>query len=277
MSDSYRIFDRKLLPLRRARGRGGDADYLIKAARDALAERLAGLNRPVKTAGLFGRGLDQAVFSEPAPKVRALSLGPEEILNAEEKSLDAVVSSLELHWVNDLPGVLIQIRRALKPGGLFLAVLFGGETLRELRRALVAAEEEVEGRVSPRVSPFADVRDAGDLLARAGFASPVADVEPLTVTYADAFRLMHDLRAMGETNLLTERRKGFTRRGTLKRAAEVYTERSGDKEGRVPATFHLLFLTAFASEGEGSKPRKPGSKLVGLEQRFSMKKRAGKG
>lgn len=274
MSDSYRIFDRRLLPLRRARARG--AGYLAKAARESLAERLAGLARPLETAGLLGRGLGPGLFPKPAPKVRTLALDENELLNAGEASLDAVVSSLELHWVNDLPGVLIQIRRALRPGGLLLAALFGGETLRELRRALLAAEEEVEGRVSPRVAPFADVRDAGDLLARAGFAGPVADIEPLTVTYPDAFRLMRELRAMGETNLMAERRKSFTRRATLERAREIYAAQYGDREGRIPATFHLLFLTAFAPGGK-DKTGKNDPGLAGLARRFSIKAPGGKG
>ena len=176
-----------------------------------------------------------------------------------EAVFDLVISDLSLHWVNDLPGALVQIHRSLKPDGLFLAAMFGGETLKELRQVLLETDLAEEGGASPRVSPFADVRDAGDLLQRAGFALPVVDLDTITVTYADAFALMRDLRGMGETNAVVERRGGFSRRTTMMAAARLYQERFQDRQGRAPATFQILYLTAWAPHEAQQKPRKPGS------------------
>jgi len=169
----------------------------------------------------------------------------EEWLPFASARLDLVLSSLSLHWVNDLPGTLIQIRRALKPDGLFLAAMLGGETLRELRHALLEADLAKEGGASPRVSPFVDVRDAGDLLQRAGFVLPVADSDTLTVTYDDPLRLMRDLRGMGETNATHERRDRFSRRATFSRAADIYRQTFAAADGRVPATFQVIYLTGW--------------------------------
>src|SRR5205814_10243575 len=155
--------------------------------------------------------------------------------------LDLVASALALQFVNDLPGALIQIRRALKPDGLFLATLLGGDTLTELHQSFAAAEAEIEGGVSPRVAPFADVREMGALLQRAGFALPVTDVERLTVRYSSPFTLMSELRRMGATNALTERRRIPLRRATLLRMAEIYTERFADRDGKIRATFEIVW------------------------------------
>ena len=174
-------------------------------------------------------------------------------------SLDLVVSALALQFVNDLPGTLIQIRRALKPDGLFMAALIGGDTLTELRQAFAAAESEIEGGVSPRVAPFADVRELGALLQRAGFALPVTDVDRLTVRYATVFALMHDLRRMGATNALIERRRVPLRRATLKRMAEIYAERFADADGRMRATFEIVWLSGWAPHESQQQPLKPGS------------------
>jgi SAM-dependent methyltransferase len=175
-----------------------------------------------------------------------------------------VVSSLALHWVNDLPGTLLQIRRVLQPDGLFLAVMAGGETLNELRHSLAAAESEVEGGLSPRVAPFVEVRAMGTLLQRAGFALPVADVDRLTVRYADLAGLFRDLRAMGATNALTARRRRPLRRRTLQRAAEIYAERFADADGRLRATFDLLWVSAWAPHESQQQPLKPGSAKMKL-------------
>jgi SAM-dependent methyltransferase len=183
----------------------------------------------------------------------------EETLPFAEASFDAVFSLLSLHWVNDLPGALVQIRRALKPDGLFLAALLGGETLTELRGALMQAEIEEEGGAGPRVSPFADVAQAGGLLQRAGFALPVADVDSITVSYPDAFRLMQDLRGMGETNAVAAHRRTASRRATLMRAAALYSERHADQDGRLPATFQVVYLTAWAPHESQPQPLRPGS------------------
>jgi len=174
-------------------------------------------------------------------------------------SLDLAVSLLALHAVNDLPGTLIQLRRALRPDGLFLGCLLGGATLIELRQSFAQAESEIEGGVSPRVAPFAAVREAGALLQRAGFALPVADTDTLTVRYADPFGLMRDLRAMGMTNVLTERRRTPLRRATVVRTAEVYAERFSDPDGRVRATFEVLWLSGWVPHESQQKPLRPGT------------------
>jgi SAM-dependent methyltransferase len=182
-----------------------------------------------------------------------------------EGRFDAVLSGMQLHWVNDLPGTLVQLNRALVPDGLLLLALPGGETLIELRQSLMAAELELEGGASPRVSPFLDVRDAGMLLQRAGFALPVVDVDRITVSYADPLRLMRELGAMGEANALHARRSGPLRRWTLARACETYRERYGSPEdGRVPATFDILFLTAWKAHPDQPKALRRGSGRVDL-------------
>jgi SAM-dependent methyltransferase len=188
----------------------------------------------------------------------------EEALPFAEASLDLVVSGLALHLVNDLPGTLIQIRRALKPDGLLLAALLGGATLTELRQAFLIAEEELEGGASPRVAPFADVRDLGGLLQRAQFALPVVDSDTVTVTYRDPLALMLELRAMGASNPLIERSRRPLRRATLARAIEVYTERFALADGRVPATFEIVTLTAWSPHPSQPKPLRPGSATTRL-------------
>ena len=166
------------------------------------------------------------------------------------------------------------MRRALRPDGLFLAALLGGETLKELRAALTEAEVEVEGGAGPRVSPFADVRDLGALLQRAGFALPVADVDEITVSYPDAFKLMADLRGMGEANAVAERRKGFTRRETLMRAAALYGERHAGPDGRLPATFQVIYLTAWAPHESQPQPLAPGSAMARLAAALESEERS---
>ena len=183
----------------------------------------------------------------------------EESLPFADGSFDLVFAPLSLHWVDDLPGTLIQLNRLLRPNGLLLAALIGGGVLAELREALAEAELAGEGGVSPRVSPFADVRDGGDLLQRAGFALPVADRERVGATYEHAFSLMMDLRHMGETNAVAARRRSFSRRGTLVEAAEVYLRRFADKGGRLRATFDILFLTGWAPAEGQPRPLRPGS------------------
>jgi SAM-dependent methyltransferase len=182
-----------------------------------------------------------------------------EALPFGDATLDLVVSALALQFVNDLPGVLVQIRRALKPDGLLLAALFGGETLTELRQSFAEAESDIEGGVSPRVAPFADLRDLGALLQRAGFALPVADVDRITVRYNSVFGLMHDLRRMGATNALLARRRTPLKRATLQRLAEIYARRFADDDGRVRATFEIVWLSGWAPHPDQQQPLKPGS------------------
>jgi SAM-dependent methyltransferase len=197
--------------------------------------------------------------------------GDEEVLPLAEGSLDLAVSALALQFANDLPGLLFQIRRALRPDGLFLAALLGGDTLTELRDAFAAAESEVEGGVSPRVAPFADLRDAGALLQRAGFALPVADVDRVTVRYDTVFDLMLDLRRMGATNALIERRRTPLRRATLFRMAEVYAERFADADKRLRATFEIVWVSGWAPHESQQKPLRPGSAKTRLADALGTK------
>jgi len=278
-----RVFDRATLRRRRDRAAEGFPahDFLVRRAGEDIVERIAGVNRNFDIAADIGahRGaLREAMASAalPADKIGTLvstdlsaamlahAAGPrivadEEALPFADRSLNLVTSILSLHWVNDLPGTLIQVRRALKPDGLFVAALFGGETLAELRQSMTEAEIECEGGLSPRISPFADLRDMGGLLQRAGFALPVADTDRVTVRYADPLRLMAELRGMGETNALAERRRLPLRRGTLMRAAEIYREKFGLPDGRVPATFDIVVVTGWAPHESQQKPLAPGS------------------
>ena len=216
-----------------------------------------------------GGGIETLVSCDIAPEmaVRAPGLrvaADEEFLPFADHSFDLVMSCLSLHWVNDLPGALIQIRRVLKPDGLFLASFLGGSTLKEMRRAWLEAESAVEGGVGPRVSPFADVRDAGSLLQRAGFALPVVDSDIITVTYADPLTLMTEVKLMGESNAVAAQRKGFTRRDTLFAAAESYREMFAGEDGRIPATFEIITMTAWTPDPSQQQPLKPGSAVVNL-------------
>jgi SAM-dependent methyltransferase len=273
------IFDRRLLMARRNRVAAGASahDFLLARVADDLCERLSAIKRQFILAlnlgayhGLVSRplrglpGISLVIDMEPARRLLAQCDGPrvqadEEALPFAAESLDLVVSGLALHLVNDLPGVLIQVRRALKPDGLLLAALLGGATLNELRTSLLLAEAEVEGGASPRVAPFADVRDLGALLQRAEFALPVADAETVTVTYPDPIALMRELRAMGASNALLGRRRAPLRRATLMRAAEIYADRFGLASGRVPATFEIITLTGWAPHSSQQKPLQPGS------------------
>ncbi len=282
MSDPLNLFDRRLLRRRRDRAAANLAahDFLFAEVAERLTERLDDVTRKFPRAldlGCHGGALARALGRRggvetlvqcdlsPAMARAAASAGrpslaaDEEALPFAPRSFDLVMSVLSLHWVNDLPGALIQIRQALKPDGLFLGALLGGETLAELRTALMEAELAEEAGASPRVSPFAEVRDAGALLQRAGFALPVADVDTIPVTYPDALALMRDLRGMGESNALVERRRTPTRRATLARAAAIYAEKFAAADGRVPATFQVITLTAWAPHPCQPKALAPGS------------------
>jgi SAM-dependent methyltransferase len=197
----------------------------------------------------------------------------EEALPFALGSLDLVVSGLSLHLVNDLPGTLAQIRHALKPDGLLLAALLGGETLRELREAWILAEDEILGGASPRVAPFADVRDLGSLLQRAGFALPVVDSDVVTVTYSSPLALMREIKAMGASNMLVTRRRTPVTRRLLTRASQVYLERFGLADGRVPATYDILTLTAWAPHESQQKPLAPGSAQARLADVVGVRER----
>ena len=197
----------------------------------------------------------------------------EERLPFKDESLDLVVSLLSLHWTNDLVGALVQIRRALKPDGLFIGTFFGGATLTELRQSLLEAEEEVTGGAGPRVSPFADGLDAAGLLQRAGFALPVSDVDRVSVRYDHPLKLMADLRAMGETNVLLDHSRRSLSRKALSRAFEIYRERFGDRDGRLPASFEIVSATGWAPHPDQQKPLKPGSAKASLAEALGVTER----
>ena len=280
-SNSMKIFDRTLHARHRARAAAGFAnhDFLLARVAESMAERLALITRNFSKTldlgahhGVISRMLPlmapekigQIVTADLAPEMLVHASGPrvcadEEQLPFADKAFDLVLSALSLHWVNDLPGALIQIRRALVPDGLFMGALFGGETLIELRQALAEAEIECEGGLSPRVSPFVDLRDMGSLLQRAGFGLPVVDSDRVTVNYGNVLKLMAELRGMGETNALIERRRTPMRRKTLMRAAEIYTEKFGLADGRISATFEIVMLAGWSPHESQQKPLKPGS------------------
>jgi SAM-dependent methyltransferase len=283
------IFDRSLLRQRRHRVAASAAEhgFLLDRVAEDLRDRLAVVRRQFPAmldlgtpqAGLATRlgqlpGTTLVVASEPArklhPHIQTVA-ADEEALPYQAASFDLVVSGLSLQFVNDLPGALTQIRRALKPDGLLLAAMLGGATLTELRQSFVAAEAELEGGASPRVAPFADVRDLGSLLQRAGFALPVVDADIVTVAYATPLHLMRELRAMGAGNVLVERSRRPLRRATLMRACEIYQQRFARADGRVLATFEILTLTGWAPDPSQQQPLKPGSARVRLADALGVK------
>jgi SAM-dependent methyltransferase len=263
------LFDRALLQARQRRAQAlGAATFLLDRVAEEMAERLAAVTRDFRSvADVWTPGDGLAVsLRARAPSVVhvGLSEAGEETLPFAPETLDLVVSALAFQFVNDLPGVLAQIRRALKPDGLLLAAMIGGDSLTELRQSFAAAEAECEGGVSPHVVPFADLRDIGGLVQRAGLALPVTDVDRLTVRYDNAFALMQDLRRMGASNVLLERRRVPSRRTTLLRMAEIYAERFADADGRIRATFDLVWLSGWAPHESQQKPLKPGSAKASL-------------
>jgi NADH dehydrogenase [ubiquinone] 1 alpha subcomplex assembly factor 5 len=264
------VFDPRAVLLHRRRAAPGLAahDFLFREAADRLADRLDDIRRTFPVAAEIGsrgavlrpglKGVERLVRLDRLPAGSDAAFDGEALPLAHD-GFDLVLSCLDLHWTNDLPGLLVQANAALKPDGLFLASLLGGGTLAELRECLLAAELEVQGGAGPRVSPFVDLRDAAGLLQRAGFALPVADAETITVTYPDMFALMRDLRGMGEANAVRLRRRTFTRRGTLFRAAQLYAERFGAPEGRIRATFEIVTLTGWRPAANQQKPLRRGS------------------
>src|SRR5215470_1284713 len=272
MTESPIIFDRLLQRRRRFRAAAAPANFLLDHVAGELADRLSVVLRrfdvgvdlgtpgdavrmALRRLGAVGTIVGADIIARDKPFV----VVDEEALPFRDASLDLVVSGLALHFANDLPGVLTQIRRALKPDGLFVAAFLGGETLTELRQAFAEAESEMEGGASPHVAPFADLRQLGALLQRAGFALPVTDVERLTVRYDSAFALMHDLRRMGATNTLVARRRLQLRRTTLMRMADIYARRFTDADGRVRATFDILWMSGWAPHPNQQQPLRPGS------------------
>jgi SAM-dependent methyltransferase len=279
-----RLFDRALHRKRLDRAAAGypGADFLQRRAAGDIAERLeailqdfplavelsarAGAFREALAAGPAAARVGLLIEADLSPAMLAGRAGPRVALDEErlpfaEGSLDLTVSTLGLHWTNDVVGALIQIRRALRPGGLFIGALLGGTTLTELRQALTAAEVEILGGAGSRVSPFADSRDAAGLLQRAGFVEPVADVDRVSVSYAHPMKLLADLRQMGETNVLADRHPRGLTRALLGRACELYAERFADPDGRVQATFEIITLTGWAPHGEAPAAPAPRRRL----------------
>jgi SAM-dependent methyltransferase len=265
------LFDRSLLRARQERAlKQGPATFLLDRVGEDMQERLAAVKRDfADVADIWTPGdALRKQLGDPFKSFTHIGLQDEaqEVLPFRPEQLDLAISALAFQFVNDLPGVLAQIRRALKPDGLLLAAMIGGDTLNELRQCFAAAEAELEGGVSPRVAPFADLRDIGSLLQRAGLALPVTDVDRVVVRYASAFALMADLRRMGATNVLRERRRLPTRRATMLRMAQIYAKRFADPDGRIRATFDVIWLSGWAPHDSQPKPLRPGSATASLEE-----------
>ncbi len=305
MSDARAPFDRAQLRRRRERAAENwvNHNFLVQETAARLVDRLNDISRGFSSALDLGRNggeistqmatrgdvqtLVECDVSPAMLRLGATSSGAqapqdekprihrlaadEECLPFANHSFDLVLSCLALHRVNDLPGILVQIRRVLRPDGLFLGCFFGGGTLGEMRAAWTEAEISEEGGASPRIAPFVDIRDAGMLLQRAGFALPVVDSDTLTVCYENAFDLMHDLRGMGETNILQGRRAGFTRRATMMRMADHYQDMFAQEDGRIPASFEIITLTAWAPDPSQPKPLEPGSATSSLADAIGAK------
>lgn len=273
------IFDRALVAAHRHRALANNdpkAAFLLDIAAEEMAERLSVVERTFDTAvelhgatgataraalatgkiGTMIRVESEKAYARPG---ETLIEAPLEDVPLEPQSANLILAPLSLHLTNDTPGVFIQIRRALKPDGLFLAAIPGAGTLQELRDVLLAAEVEMTGGASPRVIPFADVRDVGSLMQRAGFTLPVIDAENYTVRYDSLFPLMRDLRAMGMSNPLAARGRMPLTRSFFLRAAEIYAERYSDPDGRIRATFSIIYASGWAPHESQQKPLKPGS------------------
>lgn len=268
------LFDRALLLQRQARAQKlGPATFLLERVVEDLEERLSAVKREFAAVADIWTPGEACLPRDRFKSLTRVAPAQDEVLPFQPESLDLAVSALALQFINDLPGVFAQIRRALKPDGLLLAAMIGGDTLTELRQSFAAAEAECEGGVSPRVAPFADLRDVGALLQRAGLALPVTDVDRVVVRYESAFALMADLRRMGATNILLERRHTPTRRATMLRMAQIYGERFADPDGRIRATFDIIWISAWAPHDSQQKPLRPGSARASLE---AAVKKAGK-
>lgn len=291
MSDSMNVFDRRLVRQHRDRAAAGlqGHDFLLRECAARLVDRLDDVTRRFsgaldlgchggEVAAAIGDRVESFVQCDLSPGMarsaarngRMTLAADEEWLPFAPASFDLIVSNLSLHWVNDLPGALLQIRQCLRPDGLFLAAMLGGETLSELRHSLMEAEIAESGGAGPRVSPFADLRDAGSLLQRAGFALPVVDGDRITAGYADLAALMRDLRGMGEANAVLSRPRQPPRRAAIARADEIYRRRFGSTDGRLPATFQIIYLTGWAPHASQQQPKRPGSAESRLAKAFGV-------
>ena len=291
-----RIFDRTRHARRRTRAarRFPEHSFLKQAAAEDIALRLSAINRRfdrVLDLGAHNGVLEQVLRSDPAIADRigdviSTDLSPafvqpplgvvadEEALPFAAASFDLVVSAVSLHWVNDLPGTLVQIRRILKPDGLFIGVALGGRTLTELRQSLLSAEEQTRGGAANRVSPFMDVIDAAGLLQRTGFAMPVADNDARMVRYANLLQLLSDLRGMGETAALAGAAAPVLTRSILMRTMEIYQQRFSDPDGRVRATFEFVTMSGWPPSADQPRPKRPGSATTRLADALGVKERS---
>lgn len=257
MSMPSPLFDRRAVAQKRARAlkHAEPALFLHEIAAAEVSERLSEINRSFKKVAIIGSF--SAPWLQAFPNARMVN--DDDVLDIEEKTFDLIIHGLSLHSANDPVGQLVQCRRALKPDGLFIGVMLGGQTLSELRASLSEAETRVTGGLSPRVAPMAELRDLGGLIQRAGLALPVADSQKVPASYRDIYGLIRDLRAMGETNSLSGRRKTFTSKAVMALAAEIYADNFRCEDGRVKATFELIFLTGWAPSETQPKPLRPGS------------------
>jgi len=295
MTSPSELFDRQMLTRQRDRAAPGIAahDFLLRRAAEDITERFEAIQREFPVA--VNLGAHHGVLSEalsampsvgmvisveestallkkcPPPRVCA----DMEMLPFGGEQVDLVASALSLQYANDLPGTLVQIRRALKPDGLFIAALLGGSTLHELRASLMTAETELAGGAAPRVAPMADVRDFGGLLQRAGFNLPVSDTDIVEVSYETPFALMDELRGMGAANALNERSRRPLRRDVLMRAGEIYAEHYPAENGRVTATFEIITLTGWAPHESQQKPLRPGSAAARLADALGTEEQSG--
>ncbi len=266
MTQPNRLTDRTALNMHRARATE-DALFLHETARDEIQDRLPMVNRTFKDVAIVtpfpqiwhGSGMDARIVAD------------DDVLDLPTETFDLVIHAMALHWANDPVGQIIQARRALRPDGLFMAACLGGQTLQELRAALGQAEAEVTGGMSPRIAPMGEIRDLGALLQRSGLALPVADALPLTTSYATPLALMHELRAMGENNALDARLRHPTRSSVLKRATEIYSQNFAEENGRITATFELIFLHGWAPDESQPKPLRPGSAAMRLADALNTK------
>ncbi|WP_371224779.1 methyltransferase domain-containing protein [Roseovarius sp. 2305UL8-3] len=254
------LTDRSALIRNRTRAAHAPALFLHEQAVDEIKDRLELVNKTFTATGIV-TGMP-ALWQTAFPN--AICVADDETLALTEAAHDLVIHAMALHWANDPVGQIIQARRALKPDGLFLAALFGGETLHELRASLAQAEADLYGSLSLRIAPMGEIRDLGALLQRAGFALPVADSLPLTTSYASPLHLMRELRAMGEANALAGRVRKPMRRALLMRACEIYQDSFGQEDGRIPATFELIFLTGWSPDDSQPQPLRPGSATARL-------------
>jgi len=264
------IFDTKVMLANRARARelDKDFDFLRVEIADRLQDRVQDVNRPFQH--ILDVGGDMMRLTGRTNDADTVNIS-DQPLDLPTGHYSLITSNLVMHWVNDLPGLLIQLNRALKPDGLLLASMFGGETLKELRYSLLAAEADITGGANARVIPFADVKDLGSLLQRAGYALPVTDMDTLKVTYDHPLKLMQELRGMGESNALTGRSKTFLRRDVMLRACEIYQENFALPNGRIPATFQIMYLTGWHPHESQQKPLKPGSATMRLSDALKQK------